>query len=108
MNRLDKIAYKNAIELQDVHIEMCDYKETKAFDELLSVSKNWSLKITFKQYDAKDFFRRAKETLIWMRDNDEPYPYFAGDHAMIHIFWQFVSRYMCKKILKRWRKEMAS
>lgn len=107
MNRLDKIAYRNAIEMQDEHMELCDYKETKAFDDLWSVSRNWCLKITIKQYDAKDFFKRAKETLIQMRDNEEPYPYFAGEHAMSYIFWQFVSRYLYKKVLKRCRKEMA-
>lgn len=106
MKRLDKIAYKNAIRVQEMNLELCDYKVTEAFDDLFRMSRNWTLKWFLLRDDAKDIFTRVRDAFILKRDNGEAYPY-DGASPLRYVFTQRMSIIMTAIILKRARKEMA-
>lgn len=106
MKKLDEIAYENAIRVQEMNLELCDYKLTEAFDDLFRMSRNWTLKWFLLQDNAKDIFTRVRDTFILKRDSGEAYPY-DGVSPLRYVFMQRVSIVLTAVMLKRARKEMA-
>lgn len=106
MKAIDRIAYSNAIRIQEMHIELIDYKLTEAFDDLFKITRNWLLKSFLLQDNAKELFTQVRDTFIEKRDNDEAYPYYI-ESPFGYVLRQRISILLTWMILKMARKEMA-
>ena len=105
MKAIDRIAYRNAIRIQEMHIELIDYKLTEAFDDLFKITRNWLLKWFLLQDDAKERFTQVRDTFIKNQAMDIPYPYYFAS-PFGYILRQRISILLTWMILKMARKEM--
>lgn len=106
MKAIDRIAYRNAIRIQEMNIELIDYKLTEAFDDLFKITQNWMLKRLLLLDDAKELFTKVRDEFIKRRDNNEAYVYYLVS-PFGYVLQQRISILLTWMILKMARKEMA-
>lgn len=106
MKLIDRIAYRNAIKLQEAHIMLCGYRDTEALRKTLDKSDNWILKTIFMLKDARSTFGEFREVMIERRYFlEKPYD-FNGTSPVVYVAEQLVSRVWTAITIRRCRKEI--